>query len=85
MASSPKFWRQESPLDSVISVIRRVYLGKRVDEDFLYDLKVLLETNDNISIVENNDIASKSLPAPTKESQNFNIYQMRFWSKSLNT
>ena len=85
MASNPKFRRQESALDTLISVIRKTCLGKRVDEDFLYDLKVLLETNDNISIVENNDIASKSLPVPTKESQNLNIYQMRFWSKSLNT
>ena len=74
MASSPKFRRQESPLDNVISVIRKTYLAKRVDEDFnledfLYDLKVLLETNDNFSIVENNDLVSKSLPALKEETQ----------------
>ena len=56
-------------MDNVISLIRKTYLGKRVDEDFLYDLKVLLETNEDFSIVENNDLASKSLPASTKETQ----------------
>ena len=72
MASSPKFRRQESPLDNVISVIRKTYLAKRVDEDFnledfLYDLKVLLETNEHFSIVENK--ASKSMPVSTEETQ----------------
>ena len=73
MASSPKFRRQESALDTVISLIRKTYLGKCVDEDFLYDLKVLLETNEDFSIVENNDVASKSLSASTKQTQDLEI------------
>ena len=67
MASSPKSRRQESALDNVISVIRKTYLGKRVDEDFLYDLKVLLETSSDFSVVEN--VTSKLLPASTEETQ----------------
>ena len=62
MASNPKLRKHESTLDSVISLIRKNYVGKRVDEDFLYDLKVLLE-NKGVSFTEENDHVQSESPS----------------------
>ena len=43
MASNAKYTKYNSALDDIISIIRRSYLGKPVDEEFLSDLKSLME------------------------------------------
>ena len=59
-------------MDSVIPNIRRTYIGKRVDEDFLYDLKVLLE-NKGATFDLEKEILSKSPSVPTQEIQNMDF------------
>ena len=44
MASTSKYVKYNSAMDDIISIIRRSYFGKPVDEDFLCDLKSLMET-----------------------------------------
>ena len=43
MSSSAKYAKYDSAVDSIISIIRRSYFGKKVDEEFLTDLKSLME------------------------------------------
>ena len=43
MASTSKYVKYNSAMDDIISIIRRSYFGKPVDEDFLCDLKSLME------------------------------------------
>ena len=43
MASTAKYTKYNSSMDDIISIIRKSYLGKTVDEDFLSDLKSLME------------------------------------------
>ena len=43
MASNAKYTKFNSTSDDIISIIRRSYLGKPVDEEFLSDLKLLME------------------------------------------
>ena len=43
MSSSAKYAKYESAVDNIISIIRRSYLGKKVDEEFLTNLKSLME------------------------------------------
>ena len=43
MASTAKYTKYNSSMDDIISIIRGSYLGKTVDEDFLSDLKSLME------------------------------------------
>ena len=43
MSSSAKYAKYNSAVDSIISIIRRSYFGKKVDEEFLIDLKSLME------------------------------------------
>ena len=43
MASSPKYAKYDSAVDEVISNVRRSYIGKPVNDEFLCFLKSLLE------------------------------------------
>ena len=43
MASTSKYAKYNSAMDDIISIIRRSHLGKPVDENFLCDLKSLME------------------------------------------
>ena len=43
MSSVAKYKKYDSITDDIISTIRNSYLGKPVDEEFLQDLKLLLE------------------------------------------
>ena len=44
MASTSKYAKYNSATDNIISIIRRSYFGKPVDENFLCDLKSLMES-----------------------------------------
>ena len=44
MASTSKYAKYNSATDDIISIIRRSYFGKPVDENFLCDLKSLMES-----------------------------------------
>ena len=43
MSSFAKYAKYDSSVDNIISIIRRSYFGKKVDEEFLTDLKSLME------------------------------------------
>ena len=43
MSSTAKYVKYDSAVDSIISIIRRSYIGKKVDEEFLSNLKSLME------------------------------------------
>ena len=61
MASTSKHEKYNSAMDDIISIIRRSYLGKPVDEDFLCDLK---------SLMENKMIAAGVMKAPEQSVLN---------------
>ena len=44
MAPTTKKAMYDSALDDVISIVRRSFFGKPVDDEFLTDLKSLMET-----------------------------------------
>ena len=44
MAPTAKKARYDSALDDVISIVRRSFFGKPVDDEFLTDLKYLMES-----------------------------------------
>ena len=50
MASTAKYTKYNSAMDDIISIIRRSYLGKPVDEEFLSDLKSLIEHKINAAV-----------------------------------
>ena len=43
MASSAKYAKYDSAVDDIISIVKRSHFGKPVDEEFLSDLKSLME------------------------------------------
>ena len=43
MSSSAKYAKYDSAVNNIISIIRSSYLGRKVDEEFLTDLKSLME------------------------------------------
>ena len=43
MASSAKYTKYDSAVDDIISIVKRSHFGKPVDEEFLSDLKSLME------------------------------------------
>ena len=75
MASTAKYTKYNSALDDIISIIRRSYLGKPVDEEFLGDLKFLIENKmvatdvmrtDKIPIQSDLNTELESLPLPNE-------------------
>ena len=56
MASNAKYAKYNSVFDDIISIIRTSYLGKPVDEEFLSDLKFLMENKMVATGVERTDI-----------------------------
>ena len=43
MASSAKYAKYDSAVDDIIAIVKRSHFGKPVDEEFLSDLKSLME------------------------------------------
>ena len=75
MASNAKYTKFNSTLDDIISIIRRSYLGKPVDEEFLSDLKLLMENKmvatdvmrtDTIPIQSDLNTELECLPLPNE-------------------
>jgi hypothetical protein len=75
MASTAKYTKYNSALDDIISIIRKSYLGKPVDEEFLSDLKSLMENKmvatgvmktDTIPIQSDLNTELECLPLPNE-------------------
>ena len=63
MASTNKYAKYDFVLDDIISTVRRSHFGKPVDDDFLKDLRFLMENRMKPRLI-------KPAPAPVKSVLN---------------